>query len=239
MPSTPYLGHPDCSSRVCIIQVKQQVMTQNLEIQYRAEETQTWTSYPDSVRTWNHLNFTRICRDFQWDGEGYSNEVKTPRSVESKADMNVRSMCTEATVSDQVPQTSRNVTFHQVVWQHVPDWQESSFNNELKAQMSNFKSIKIKIKMKTVIFDQQGVWLSLGQVQSISSLEPSRWYHFRARSKFSSGLWSSWSTSVSGQTQEEGKNNRLREPAALLKEHTFVYFWTSWMKAPLIGTFCI
>lgn len=117
MPSTPYLGHPDCSSRACNIQVNQPVMAQNLEIQYRADEAQTWTSYPDSVRTWNHLDWTTKCRDLQWDGArdsgGYLKPVKTPGSAESKtkAEMNVVPMCTEATAAHQVPQTNRNVTF--------------------------------------------------------------------------------------------------------------------------------
>ncbi|KAK5870005.1 hypothetical protein PBY51_024672 [Eleginops maclovinus] len=48
MPSTPVLHQPDCSSRECIIKVEQPVMTQHLEIQYKAD-TQTWTSSPDSV----------------------------------------------------------------------------------------------------------------------------------------------------------------------------------------------
>uniref|UniRef100_A0A3Q2VCY4 Interleukin 12 receptor, beta 2a n=1 Tax=Haplochromis burtoni TaxID=8153 RepID=A0A3Q2VCY4_HAPBU len=38
---------------------------------------------------------------------------------------------------------------------------------------------------------------------SISSLEPYRLYHFRARSKFSTGLWSEWSTNIYAWTQEE------------------------------------
>uniref|UniRef100_I3J319 Interleukin 12 receptor, beta 2a n=1 Tax=Oreochromis niloticus TaxID=8128 RepID=I3J319_ORENI len=38
---------------------------------------------------------------------------------------------------------------------------------------------------------------------SISSLEPYRLYHFRARSKFSTGLWSEWSTNICAWTQEE------------------------------------
>ncbi|XP_035508641.1 interleukin-12 receptor subunit beta-2 [Morone saxatilis] len=49
-----------------------------------------------------------------------------------------------------------------------------------------------------------GVQTSLEQV--ISSLEPYRLYHFRARSKFSTGLWSQWSTNVSSRTQEEGRS---------------------------------
>uniref|UniRef100_A0A3P9I9F4 Fibronectin type-III domain-containing protein n=1 Tax=Oryzias latipes TaxID=8090 RepID=A0A3P9I9F4_ORYLA len=48
------------------------------------------------------------------------------------------------------------------------------------------------------------------QVRSIASLEPYRLYHFRARSKFSFGLWSSWSSNVSSWTQEEGKQFALR-----------------------------
>ncbi|KAM4549445.1 interleukin-12 receptor subunit beta-2 isoform 1-T1 [Odontesthes bonariensis] len=41
------------------------------------------------------------------------------------------------------------------------------------------------------------------QAWSISSLEPYRLYQFRARSKFSTGLWSQWSSNISSWTQEE------------------------------------
>ncbi|XP_024134717.1 interleukin-12 receptor subunit beta-2 isoform X2 [Oryzias melastigma] len=47
------------------------------------------------------------------------------------------------------------------------------------------------------------------QARSIGSLEPHRLYHFRARSKFRSGLWSSWSSNVSGWTQEEAPARAL------------------------------
>ncbi|XP_073332771.1 interleukin-12 receptor subunit beta-2 [Pagrus major] len=109
MPSTPELGHSNCSSRECIIHVKQSLKTQHLEIQYGAE-AQTWTSHPDS---------------------------------------------------------------------------------------------------------------SSAQVRTISSLEPYRLYHFRARSKFSSGLWSQWSSNISSWTQEEAPAKELdvwyAEPASDFK----------------------
>ncbi|KAM9358033.1 interleukin-12 receptor subunit beta-2 [Symphorus nematophorus] len=101
MPSAPALGQPKCSSRECIIPVKQSVRTQHLEIQYRAE-AQPWSSYPDST------------------GQ-----------------------------------------------------------------------------------------VSLEQVRFVSSLEPYRLYHFRARSKFSTGLWSQWSTNISSRTQEEAPARKL------------------------------
>uniref|UniRef100_A0A8C8DXJ5 Interleukin 12 receptor, beta 2a n=1 Tax=Oryzias sinensis TaxID=183150 RepID=A0A8C8DXJ5_9TELE len=47
------------------------------------------------------------------------------------------------------------------------------------------------------------------QVRSIASLEPYKLYHFRARSKFSFGLWSSWSSNVSSWTQEEAPSRAL------------------------------
>ncbi|XP_041790745.1 interleukin-12 receptor subunit beta-2 [Chelmon rostratus] len=113
MPSTPHLGQPECSSRECIIQVKQPVTIQHLEIQYRAE-AQTWTSYPDS-----------------------------------------------------------------------------------------------------------GLQMSSVQVRFISALEPYRLYHFRARSKFSTGMWSEWSADVSSRTQEEAPAAELdvwyAEPTSDLK----------------------
>nr|XP_046246522.1 interleukin-12 receptor subunit beta-2 [Scatophagus argus]XP_046246523.1 interleukin-12 receptor subunit beta-2 [Scatophagus argus] len=52
-------------------------------------------------------------------------------------------------------------------------------------------------------YPESSVQMSSSQVQSISYLEPYGLYQFRARSKFSSGLWSEWSTHVSGWTQEE------------------------------------
>ncbi|XP_076009180.1 interleukin-12 receptor subunit beta-2 isoform X2 [Genypterus blacodes] len=54
-----------------------------------------------------------------------------------------------------------------------------------------------------------GVQMGLVQVQSISSLEPYRKYHFRARAKFSTGYWSQWSTHISCWTQEEAPAKEL------------------------------
>ncbi|KAM7012032.1 interleukin-12 receptor subunit beta-2 [Tautogolabrus adspersus] len=53
------------------------------------------------------------------------------------------------------------------------------------------------------------VQTSQAQVQTISSLEPFRLYHFRARSRFSTGMWSPWSTNTSGRTQEETPSRAL------------------------------
>ncbi|KAK5930943.1 hypothetical protein CgunFtcFv8_027137 [Champsocephalus gunnari] len=107
MPSTPVLRQPDCTSQECIITVEQPVMTQHLEIQYRAD-TQTWTSSPDSV-----------------------------------------------------------------------------------------------VQIKSV---------------QVASLEPYTLYHFRVRSKFSTGLWSLWSASISNWTEEEAPAKELdvwyAEPAS-------------------------
>lgn len=46
-------------------------------------------------------------------------------------------------------------------------------------------------------------------IWNISSLQPFRLYHFRARSKFSSGLWSPWSMNTSSWTQEEAPAKEL------------------------------
>ncbi|XP_032381522.1 interleukin-12 receptor subunit beta-2 [Etheostoma spectabile] len=54
-----------------------------------------------------------------------------------------------------------------------------------------------------------GVQMSSVQVRSISSLEPYMLYHFRARSKFSSGFWSPWSANISSWTQEEAPSKEL------------------------------
>ncbi|XP_026201283.1 interleukin-12 receptor subunit beta-2 [Anabas testudineus] len=47
---------------------------------------------------------------------------------------------------------------------------------------------------------------NLSPVQNITSLEPYTLYHFRARVRFSSGLWSEWSASISNWTQEDTPN---------------------------------
>uniref|UniRef100_A0A3B3B8D1 Interleukin 12 receptor, beta 2a n=1 Tax=Oryzias melastigma TaxID=30732 RepID=A0A3B3B8D1_ORYME len=57
--------------------------------------------------------------------------------------------------------------------------------------------------------------------RSIGSLEPHRLYHFRARSKFRSGLWSSWSSNVSGWTQEEGKEFSTSKAATIYLKNVF------------------
>ncbi|XP_028260511.1 interleukin-12 receptor subunit beta-2 [Parambassis ranga] len=53
------------------------------------------------------------------------------------------------------------------------------------------------------------VQMTSPQTWSISSLEPYRLYYFRARTKFSSGLWSQWSTNTSSWTQEEAPTKEL------------------------------
>lgn len=50
---------------------------------------------------------------------------------------------------------------------------------------------------------------SSSQVRSIAGLEPYRLYHFRARSRLSTGLWSQWSASISSWTQEEAPSEKL------------------------------
>uniref|UniRef100_H3C5H0 Interleukin 12 receptor, beta 2a n=1 Tax=Tetraodon nigroviridis TaxID=99883 RepID=H3C5H0_TETNG len=50
---------------------------------------------------------------------------------------------------------------------------------------------------------------SLTQIRSISSLRPYRLYHFRARARLDTGMWSQWSAKVSSWTQEEAP---AREP---------------------------
>lgn len=51
--------------------------------------------------------------------------------------------------------------------------------------------------------------LQMTSNQSVPSLEPDTLYHFRARSKFSSGMWSQWSANVSSWTQEEAPAKAL------------------------------
>uniref|UniRef100_A0A3P9CJ50 Fibronectin type-III domain-containing protein n=1 Tax=Maylandia zebra TaxID=106582 RepID=A0A3P9CJ50_9CICH len=59
---------------------------------------------------------------------------------------------------------------------------------------------------------------------SISSLEPYRLYHFRARSKFSTGLWSEWSTNIYAWTQEESPAKELDVWLASDFKHMKVYW---------------
>lgn len=47
------------------------------------------------------------------------------------------------------------------------------------------------------------------QVRPITSLEPYRLYQFQARSRFSNGYWSEWSTQISNWTQEEAPAKEL------------------------------
>ncbi|XP_044056741.1 interleukin-12 receptor subunit beta-2 [Siniperca chuatsi] len=58
-------------------------------------------------------------------------------------------------------------------------------------------------------YSDSGVQMGSEQVWPISSLEPYRLYHFRARSKFSTGLWSQWSENVDSWTQEEAPAKEL------------------------------
>ncbi|CAN9500601.1 unnamed protein product [Ophioblennius macclurei] len=46
-------------------------------------------------------------------------------------------------------------------------------------------------------------------VWTINSLEPFRFYHFRARAKFRTGLWSHWSVNTSSWTEEEAPAKEL------------------------------
>uniref|UniRef100_UPI0037E96578 interleukin-12 receptor subunit beta-2 n=1 Tax=Semicossyphus pulcher TaxID=241346 RepID=UPI0037E96578 len=58
-------------------------------------------------------------------------------------------------------------------------------------------------------YPDSGVQMSQAQDVSVSSLEPFKLYHFRARSRLSSGQWSQWSTHVSVWTQEEAPAKEL------------------------------
>uniref|UniRef100_A0A3P9NFD0 Interleukin 12 receptor, beta 2a n=1 Tax=Poecilia reticulata TaxID=8081 RepID=A0A3P9NFD0_POERE len=53
--------------------------------------------------------------------------------------------------------------------------------------------------------DSAGLTTSF-EAKHVSSLEPCSVYSFRARSRFSTGLWSSWSAAVSSATEEEGES---------------------------------
>lgn len=72
--------------------------------------------------------------------------------------------------------------------------------------------------------------MSVTQVP-LSSLEPYSLYRFRVRCRFAAGLWSEWSEEVSGQTEEEGKQEAPQQlclPAVTV--WLSLYFWTSGLK---------
>ncbi|XP_057697677.1 interleukin-12 receptor subunit beta-2 isoform X1 [Corythoichthys intestinalis] len=52
-------------------------------------------------------------------------------------------------------------------------------------------------------FSISNVPIASDQLQSNTNLEPFQLYHFRARAKFSTGLWSNWSNVISNWTEEE------------------------------------
>ncbi|XP_037105706.1 interleukin-12 receptor subunit beta-2 isoform X2 [Syngnathus acus] len=84
-------------------------------------------------------------------------------------------------------------------------------------------TIRIRQPVKTQDLEVQyatetGLWttdpnsnmsVALDQLFSILSLEPYQWYQFRARAKFTTGLWSSWSNVTSSWTQEEAPAKEL------------------------------
>ncbi|TKS74770.1 Interleukin-12 receptor subunit beta-2 [Collichthys lucidus] len=76
-------------------------------------------------------------------------------------------------------------------------------------------------------YPDSGAQMSLVQDRSISSLEPYRLYHFRARSRFNTGSWSQWSANVSSWTQEEAPAKELdvwyAEPASDSK--SLIVYW--------------
>ncbi|XP_075943613.1 interleukin-12 receptor subunit beta-2 [Anarhichas minor] len=76
------------------------------------------------------------------------------------------------------------------------------------------------------------VQTSLVQDRSVSSLEPYTLYHFRARSKFSTGLWSQWSANVSSWTQEEAPATELDVWYAAAASDVMRVYW----KEPNIST---
>ncbi|XP_061539107.1 interleukin-12 receptor subunit beta-2 isoform X2 [Phycodurus eques] len=58
-------------------------------------------------------------------------------------------------------------------------------------------------------YPHSDVPVALDQLLSVWSLEPYRLYHFRARAKFSTGLWSDWSDVTHSWTQEEAPARQL------------------------------
>lgn len=56
MPSTPVIDQVECSSRNCTIKVEQPAWTPHLQVQYQDKRQRDWTTYPDSVRSFNSSN---------------------------------------------------------------------------------------------------------------------------------------------------------------------------------------
>ncbi|XP_071751860.2 interleukin-12 receptor subunit beta-2 [Centroberyx gerrardi] len=89
----------------------------------------------------------------------------------------------------------------------------SSRGCEIKVEQS-LRTEHLEIQYRTeqqawTTHPHTGVQTGSVRVQSISSLEPYRLYYFRARAKFSTGLWSQWSTNISNWTQEEAPDKEL------------------------------
>lgn len=131
MPSAPVVNQVKCSSKNCTIKVEQPVWTQYLQIQYRDQQQQEWTTYPDS------------------------------------------------------------------------------------AGLKNLSKTKL-----------------------ISSLEPCSQYSFRARSRFSTGLWSPWSSTVFNRTEEEAPAQPL--DVWLVPSSDFMYmkvYWNEFNRSVCSGSF--
>ncbi|XP_037624766.1 interleukin-12 receptor subunit beta-2 [Sebastes umbrosus] len=81
--------------------------------------------------------------------------------------------------------------------------------------------LEVQYRAETHIWTSSPDSMSSVQNRSISSLEPYTLYHFRARSKFNTGLWSQWSANISSWTQEEAPAKELdvwfAEPASDFK----------------------
>ncbi|KAF7665254.1 hypothetical protein LDENG_00149550 [Lucifuga dentata] len=107
-----------------------------------------------------------------------------------------------------------NYTLRDIMMPSPPDLGQakcSSRGCDIKVEESvrtQHLEIQYRSEQQTWTTYQNSV-VQMGSVWSISFLEPYTLYQFRARTKFSTGLWSQWSTNISCWTSEEAPAKEL------------------------------
>ncbi|XP_020509157.1 interleukin-12 receptor subunit beta-2 [Labrus bergylta] len=108
-----------------------------------------------------------------------------------------------------------NFTLRDIAMPSAPDLGQPECSSQrcvIKVEQpvkTRYVEIQYGAEAQTWTSSQEFVQTGQAQVQTISSLEPFRLYHFRARSRFSTGMWSPWSGNTSGRTQEEAPSRAL------------------------------
>uniref|UniRef100_A0A3Q2Q484 Interleukin 12 receptor, beta 2a n=1 Tax=Fundulus heteroclitus TaxID=8078 RepID=A0A3Q2Q484_FUNHE len=80
------------------------------------------------------------------------------------------------------------------------------------------KTCVVKVQIPACITTRTNAGLlTSSNTKHISSLEPCSLYSFRARSRFSTGLWSQWSPTIANRTEEEGESVSSRSLSIYIK----------------------